>query len=108
MAAPKLHKLEIRSPVTWTSQKRSTTPDAWAEIIPRLSELPELRIIQLSFPGREHPSDSASIEASRRVLRTFKADVDRERKLIIRRVFAPHISNTHNTDFVETYTEESF
>ncbi|THH31684.1 hypothetical protein EUX98_g2490 [Antrodiella citrinella] len=105
--APKLHTLEIRRPVkSFRFETRITAPAIWAEVIPQLSKLPELRTIKLSFPGRETSSDSASIEAARKVLRNSR--VTRERKLIIRRVFAPHNTNSQWEDVVEDYRQELF
>lgn len=107
--APGLKRLELRRPVKWGLgiPSQNTAPSQWVDVIPKLSALPNLVCLQLTFPGEtENRSDLNSITAARKVLRESK--VKGEKKLIIRRVIAPHYTNTHEEDFVHTHVEEIF
>ncbi|KAI0072618.1 hypothetical protein K474DRAFT_1686559 [Panus rudis PR-1116 ss-1] len=108
--APNLTRIEIRRPVNWglgiLSQNKA--PAEWAQVIPKLSKLSKLRVITLSFPGEEElPSDRVSINAARDVLKNSKVP---EKKLIIRRVLAPHYTrgNDQKEDVVQSCVEEIF
>ncbi len=100
-SVPLLHTLEIRRPVNrgLGILSQNTAPAQWAQVIPSLAGLKQLRVLILTFPRRDEvPSDRASIDAARDVLRN--SELGGEKKLIIRRIEAPHYENNppHDPD----------
>ncbi|CAL1702731.1 unnamed protein product [Somion occarium] len=113
--APNLRKIEIRRPVCFGLgiMSQNKAPEQWSLVISKLSGLPKLRVIVLSFPGLEElPSDLVSIQKAREVLR--KSKLQEERKLIVRRVIAQHYASPSDNkdhqvgDIVHRYEEEIF
>lgn len=108
--APGLQALEMRRPVHGCKPGwylRDEAPAVWAQLIPQLSTLRELRTIQLSFPTPQGcPSDVASIAAAREVL--TRRRVQTRRKLVIRRVLAPGWMVGQVEDITYSSTEEVF
>ena len=107
--APKLHILEIRRPVYGCLRilTQNTAPSVWADVIPKLAELSELRVIKLTFPGSDEvDTDLLSIAAARKVLK--ESNLQQERKLVIRRVLAPHYTTPHREDLLHSISEEIF
>jgi len=92
--APLLSKIEIRRPVNngLGILSQNYAPPEWATVIPRLSQLPNLTVIHLTFPGKDIlASDEASIKAARAALLASAAKDKKE--LHVRRVIAPHYTN---------------
>ena len=70
-----LKKLELRRPVNRAleTSSQNTAPKEWANMIPNLSNLPNLICLQLTFPGeKEVPTDLASIAAARKLFQESK------------------------------------
>ncbi|KAF7798096.1 hypothetical protein EIP86_009311 [Pleurotus ostreatoroseus] len=109
--APLLTTLEIRRPVNYGLgiMSQNTAPADWAKAIPKLSGLKQLRTLTLTFPRRDQvPTDLPIIKAAREVMR--KSKLKGEKKLIIRRMEAPHYTNNppHELDLLLSSKEESF
>ena len=108
-SAPGLHTLESRRPVSWGLGilSQNTAPAIWATVIPGLAKLPELRVLQLSFPGSdEHDTDLASIATARKVMQD--SQLNRERKFITKRILAPHYTMKHKEDLLRSCVVEVF
>ncbi|KAJ7182809.1 hypothetical protein C8R43DRAFT_1101082 [Mycena crocata] len=106
---PNLRTLELRRPVNsgLGIMSQNEAPAEWAQVIPKLAALKGVSNLILTFPSAdEKPGDAASIAAARVFLR--RSDFSGERKLVIRRVVAPHYTNDHKTDFLHSSTMETF
>ncbi|TCD67719.1 hypothetical protein EIP91_012017 [Steccherinum ochraceum] len=95
--APHLHTLELRHPVDWFHGALSswTRPPAWADVIPELSHLTQLRVLQLSFSSQAHANEMMVIQAARKVM--IGQMTLQTRKLEIRRVIAPNVDQVIST-----------
>ncbi len=106
-SAPNLRNVEIRRPVNWGLGiiSQNGTPAEWTQAVPKLALLPNLQCILLSIPRvDERPEDLSVIAAAREVLQN--SSLKEERKLVIRRVIAPHYTNGQHEDIVHSVAEE--
>lgn len=92
---------------------QNTAPEQWSQVIPALSGLKELQELLITFPSKDEvPSDVPSIEAARKVIRDLHAADPKagKRKLVVRRVEAPHYANDrpHDLDLLLSEKIETF
>ncbi|KAJ7770269.1 hypothetical protein DFH07DRAFT_806293 [Mycena maculata] len=107
--APNLRTLEIRRPVNngLGIHSQNTAPAEWAQVIPKLAPLKKLTELILTFPGvDEGAGDAASSAAAQKLVRL--SSFVGERRLVVRRVIAPHYQNKHKEDFLHSSTTETF
>lgn len=105
--APGLKRLELRQRAGGRfGPPGHTAPPEWAQIIPKLSALPNLVWLQLTFVGKEEATDLVSIAAARKMMQDSK--VERVRKLVVRRVLRPPPPSEYSEDVVQSYQEEEF
>ncbi|KAJ7770267.1 hypothetical protein DFH07DRAFT_1058074 [Mycena maculata] len=105
---PNLRTLGIRT-LVHASSIIDEGPAEWAQAIPKLALLKKLSELILTLPGvDETPNDVASIAATRTLMRT--STVAGERRLVIRRVLAPHFKKYYTIveDFLHSLTTETF
>ena len=92
---------------------QNTAPGQWAQVIPALSGLKELRELIITFPRKDEvSSDVPSIQAARKVIQDLHAADPKagKRQLVVRRVEAPHYTNDppHDLDLVLSRKVEIF
>jgi len=79
--------------------------NCFQDAIPKISRLPNLTVVQLTFLGEEIlDSDELAIAAARKALLATPAKGKKE--LLIRRVIAPRYTNGMNEDEVINSTAE--
>ncbi|KAJ7705567.1 hypothetical protein B0H17DRAFT_670886 [Mycena rosella] len=107
--APNLRTLELRRPVNYGLgvHSQNKAPAVWAQIIPKLAPLKNLVELILTFPAAdEKPDDAASVAAARGLLRSSSGTA--ERRLVVRRVIAPHYENGNEMDVLHSSKTEVF
>ncbi|KAJ7621328.1 hypothetical protein FB45DRAFT_139459 [Roridomyces roridus] len=110
--APNLKSLELRRPVNngLGIESQRYAPVEWAQAIPKLAGLKKLAELTLTFPDSvEGPGDQASIDAARALMRITSGPFPVERRLVIRRVLAPHyVRPDVHQDCVHSSVVETF
>ncbi|KAJ7770280.1 hypothetical protein DFH07DRAFT_806329 [Mycena maculata] len=107
--APNLRTLEIRRPVDFQRHinLQDTAPSEWVQVIPKLASLKQLSELILTFPSElEGVHDAESIAAARSLMET--SPFAGQRRLVTRRVTAPHYTNAYHVDFVHSSDSEIF
>lgn len=83
---------------------QDSAPSEWAEVIPALSGLTNLRTLIITFPSFESrpdvkQTDEKTVEVAKRVLQGLaRSQKDVEKSLVVRRVVAPHYENGFKRD----------
>ena len=103
--AKELKFLEMRHPIPFSGPGKLQENDAprWAEVIPELARLHDLRVLKLSFPVQLRPVDQASITAAGKVLQDRSVHYDR--KLILQQIIPPQPKLPNKEDVIYSSEE---